>query len=210
MGKQEVIERIRKARVIPVVRTSAVERAVEVCEALLAGRMPVLEITMTVPGAVDVIRHFASSAEAPLVGAGTVLDAETARECAEAGAAFIVTPSFVPEVMRFCDEEDIFVIAGALTPTEVLNAHRAGADAVKVFPVTAVGGSRYLSVLKPVFPQIEMIPTGGIKLEDAAGIIEAGALAVGIGDRLTSGTPEEIVAACEELRERLGIAHSAS
>jgi 2-dehydro-3-deoxyphosphogluconate aldolase / (4S)-4-hydroxy-2-oxoglutarate aldolase len=182
MNKTEVLNRIRDTGLIPVVRAESADQAVRAVKALLAGGLDVLEVTMTVPGAIEVIRVLAAEHGADaLIGAGTVLDPETAQACIHAGAKFIVSPALNEETIEFCRERDIAVFPGALTPTEVLRAWKAGADAVKVFPAGAVGGASYLKALKAPLPQIELIPTGGVSLKTAAGFIVAGAMALGVG-----------------------------
>lgn len=182
MNKTDVLNRIRATGLVPVVRADSAEHAMRAVAALRAGGLDVLELTMTVPGAIDVIRALCSdSASNALIGAGTVLDPETAQSCIEAGAQFIVSPALNEETVKFCREQDVAVFPGALTPTEVVRAWRAGADAVKVFPAGAVGGASYLKALKAPLPQIELIPTGGVSLKTAADFIRAGAMALGVG-----------------------------
>ncbi|HEV2707906.1 MAG TPA: bifunctional 2-keto-4-hydroxyglutarate aldolase/2-keto-3-deoxy-6-phosphogluconate aldolase [Pyrinomonadaceae bacterium] len=182
MNKQEVLSRIREVGVVPVVRASSAEEAMQVVEAIKAGGVPVLEITMTVPRAVRVIEQVADRYGADVVvGAGTVLDAETARACILAGATFVVSPSLNTATIELCRRYSVAIMPGALTPTEVVTAWQAGADVVKVFPCGALGGAKYLKSLKAPLPQIEMIPTGGVSLSTAAEFIEAGALALGVG-----------------------------
>jgi 2-dehydro-3-deoxyphosphogluconate aldolase/(4S)-4-hydroxy-2-oxoglutarate aldolase len=182
MNKTWVIQRIRDIGLIPVVRAESADQAMRAVEAIMAGGVSVLEVTMTVPGAIGVIEQLAKafSAEA-LIGAGTVLDRETARACIGAGAQFIVSPSLNEETIAFCRAQEIAIFPGALTPTEVVRAWNAGADAVKVFPAGAVGGASYLKALKAPLPHIELIPTGGVSLKTAADFIKAGAMALGVG-----------------------------
>ena len=182
MNKKEVLRRIEEVGVVPVVRASSAEEAMGVIEAIRAGGVSVLEITMTVPRAVRVIEQVADRYGAEVVvGAGTVLDPETARACILAGAAFVVSPSLNTATIELCRRYSVAVMPGALTPTEVVTAWQAGADVVKVFPCGALGGAKYLKSLKAPLPQIEMIPTGGVSLQTAAEFIEAGALALGVG-----------------------------
>jgi 2-dehydro-3-deoxyphosphogluconate aldolase / (4S)-4-hydroxy-2-oxoglutarate aldolase len=182
MKKQEVLRRIAEVGVLPVVRAASAAEAMQVVEAIKAGGVPVLEITMTVPGAVKVIEQVADRyGSEVVVGAGTVLDPETARACILAGAAFVVSPSLNAATIELCRRYSVAVMPGALTPTEVVTAWQAGADVVKVFPCGALGGAKYLKSLKAPLPQIEMIPTGGVSLQTAAEFIEAGALALGVG-----------------------------
>jgi 2-dehydro-3-deoxyphosphogluconate aldolase/(4S)-4-hydroxy-2-oxoglutarate aldolase len=173
------VDRIREIGVVPVVRASSSEEALAAVEAIRAGGIPILEITMTVPGAVKIIEELAK--REALIGAGTVLDAETARQCIDAGAKFIVSPALDIPTIETCNALDVPVFPGALTPTEIVTAWKAGADAVKVFPANAVGGATYLKSLKAPLPQIELIPTGGVSLKNAGELIAAGAFALGVG-----------------------------
>jgi 2-dehydro-3-deoxyphosphogluconate aldolase/(4S)-4-hydroxy-2-oxoglutarate aldolase len=177
-----VLERIREVGIIPVVRATSADEALAAVEAIRAGGIPILEITMTVPGAVQIIAGLARriGGEA-LIGAGTVLDPETARACIDAGARFVVSPSLDVATIETCNTLDVPVFPGALTPTEVVTAWKAGADAVKVFPANAVGGASYLKSLKAPLPQIELIPTGGVNLKTVADFVAAGAFALGVG-----------------------------
>jgi 2-dehydro-3-deoxyphosphogluconate aldolase/(4S)-4-hydroxy-2-oxoglutarate aldolase len=182
MNKSEVVQTIRDVGIIPVVRAQSADEAMMAIDAIRAGGISLLEITMTVPGAVQLIEKVAKryGAEA-LVGAGTVLNAETARACIDAGAQFVVSPSLNLETIEVCRAHDVAVLPGALTPTEVVNAWNAGADFVKVFPAGAVGGPSYLKALKAPLPHIELVPTGGVSLKTAADFIKAGASALGVG-----------------------------
>ena len=177
-----VIEQIRAIGIIPVVRAQSAGEALAAVDAICAGGIPVLEITMTVPGAVQIINELAKRlGDDALIGAGTVLDAATARQCIDAGARFIVSPSLDVPTIEACRTLRVPVFPGAMTPTEVVTAWKAGADAVKVFPANAVGGAAYLKSLKAPLPQIELVPTGGVSLKNIAEYIAAGALAVGVG-----------------------------
>jgi 2-dehydro-3-deoxyphosphogluconate aldolase/(4S)-4-hydroxy-2-oxoglutarate aldolase len=180
--KSEVLARIREVGLVPVVRAQSAEQAVQAVEAIRAGGVPILEITMTVPGAVSVIEELAGRfADDVLVGAGTVLDAETARTCILAGAAFVVSPAVDGRTIECCRRHGVAVLPGALTPTEVLGAWTAGADMVKVFPAGNLGGPSYIKALKAPLPQVELVPTGGVSLDNAAAFIRAGAAALGVG-----------------------------
>ena len=182
MNKSEVLKQIKDTGVIPVVRATTADEAMRAIDAIREGGISVLEITMTVPGAVGVIEQVAARfGNDALVGAGTVLDAETAKACIAAGAQFIVSPALNMETIAFCREQDVAVMPGALTPTEVVQAWNAGADFVKVFPAGAVGGASYLKALKAPLPHIELVPTGGVSLKTAADFIKAGAAALGVG-----------------------------
>ena len=202
MTKSEVIQRIRDIGVIPVVRASSAAEAIQVVEAIKAGGVSILEITMTVPGAVSVIEQLVKRfGDETVVGAGTVLDPEVASACISVGAQFIVSPALNLETIKCCGDQDIPVMPGALTPTEVVTAWNAGADFVKVFPCGAVGGASYIKSLKAPLPQIELVPTGGVSLKTAASFIEAGAAAIGVGADLVSvkairdGEPEKVTEA---------------
>lgn len=177
-----VVERIREVGLVPVVRAASADEALAAVEAIRAGGIPILEITLTVPGAVEIIRELSRRiGDEALIGAGTVIDAETAKQCIDAGARFIVSPALDIPTIELCRRNDVPVFPGALTPTEILTAWRAGANAVKVFPANAVGGATYIKSLKAPLPQIELLPTGGVSLKTAADFIAAGAFALGVG-----------------------------
>src|SRR3982750_3451332 len=202
MNRQDVLKRIEETGVVPVVRASSAEEAMQVIEAIRAGGVTVLEITMTVPRAVRVIEQVADRyGDEVVVGAGTVLDAETARVCILAGATFVVSPSLNLATIEMCRRYSVVVTPGALTPTEVVTAWASGADAVKIFPCSAMGGAKYLKSLKAPLPQVLMIPTGGVSLATAAEFIEAGAFALGVGADLVdtkairAGQPEKVTEA---------------
>lgn len=178
----EVTGRIRDVGILPVVRATSAAEAMMAVEAIRAGGIPILEITLTVPGAVEIIADLTRRlGDAALVGAGTVLDAGSAERCIDAGARFVVSPSLDLPTVELCRRRGVAVFPGALTPTEIVTAWRAGADAVKVFPANAVGGAAYVRSLKAPLPQIELIPTGGVSLGTVAQLIGAGALALGVG-----------------------------
>lgn len=182
MEKSQVLERIKSIGIIPVVRASSGEEALAAVEAIKAGGLSVLEITMTVPGAIGIIEQIAKRyGDEVLVGAGTVLSAETAKDCLAAGAQFVVSPALNLETIAFCRDAGCAIMPGALTPTEVVTAWSAGADMVKVFPCGAMGGASYIKSLKAPLPQIELVPTGGVSLTTAASFIEAGSAAIGVG-----------------------------
>jgi 2-dehydro-3-deoxyphosphogluconate aldolase/(4S)-4-hydroxy-2-oxoglutarate aldolase len=182
MHKNQVIQQIRDIGIIPVVRASSADEAMRAIDAIREGGVSVLEITMTVPGAVNVIAQVAASyGDEVIVGAGTVLDAETARACILNGAQFVVSPSLNLETIACCRRYGVAVLPGALTPTEVVTAWTAGADFVKVFPAGSLGGASYIKSLKAPLPQIEMVPTGGVSLKTAADFIKAGSSALGVG-----------------------------
>ena len=154
-------------------------------EAVAEGGIPIVEITMTVPGAIEVIRELVkSNSSGILIGAGTVLDADAARRCRDAGAEFLVSPALNVETIEFATKENLLMMAGALTPTEIVKAWKAGADFVKVFPCGQVGGAKYIKAIKGPLPQIPLVPTGGVNLNTAAEFLEAGAEALGVGGEL--------------------------
>ena len=182
MNKTEVIKQIKDTGLIPVVRATSADEAMRVIDAIREGGVSVLEVTMTVPGAVGVIEQLTKKYGSDvLVGAGTVLDAETARACMLSGAQFVVSPALNLETIECCRRYGVAVLPGALTPTEVVQAWTAGADFVKVFPAGALGGASYLKALKAPLPHIELVPTGGVSLKTAADFIKAGASALGVG-----------------------------
>ncbi len=185
MMKSQILDRIHEVGLVPVLRARSHEEAMAIALAVEKGGVPILEITMTVPGALEVIRQVvAQCGTRVLVGAGTVLDPETARLCILAGAQFVVSPSLKLSTIEMCHRYSIPVFPGALTPTEVVTAWEAGADAVKVFPCSALGGASYLKALKAPLPQIELIPTGGVSLSTAEQFLAAGSFALGVGGDL--------------------------
>ncbi|MET0752751.1 MAG: bifunctional 4-hydroxy-2-oxoglutarate aldolase/2-dehydro-3-deoxy-phosphogluconate aldolase [Pyrinomonadaceae bacterium] len=182
MEKQKVLKFIRREKLVPVVRATTADEALQAVETLASNGIKIFEITLTTPGAIELMRELGDADNAEiLIGAGTVLSVAQAEKCVEAGAKFIVSPVFNPEIVEFCNENEIAVMPGALTPTEVFAAWIAGADCVKVFPCEAMGGAKYLKALKSVFPNIEVMPTGGVSLETIADFLEAGAFSVGVG-----------------------------
>lgn len=202
MTRQAIAERIIEIGILPVVRAASGAEAIAVGDALGEGGIRALEITMTVPGAVNVIAEaVARYGDEFLIGAGTVLDAEQARACLDAGARFVVSPIVDAETIAVCREANVPVLPGALTPTEVVQAWRAGADFVKVFPCSAVGGASYIKALKAPLPHIPLVPTGGVTLETIGAFFAAGASAVGVGGdlcdllALRAGRREKLVAA---------------
>lgn len=217
MAKTEILQRIRDIGIIPVVRASSADEAIQVVEAIRAGGVSLLEITMTVPGAVQVIETLTKKfGDEAIVGAGTVLDAQIANACIAAGATFIVSPALNIETIAFCREHDVVVMPGALTPTEVVTAWNAGADFVKVFPCGAMGGASYIKSLKAPLPQIELVPTGGVTLNTAASFIQAGAAAIGVGADLVdvkairAGHPERVTEAARAYVETVRDARAAA
>jgi 2-dehydro-3-deoxyphosphogluconate aldolase/(4S)-4-hydroxy-2-oxoglutarate aldolase len=182
MNKTAVIQQIRELGLIPVVRAGSADEAMRAIDAIKKGGVSILEITMTVPGALNVIEKVvARYGSEAVVGAGTVLDAETARACILNGAQFVVSPSLDVETIACCRRYGVAVLPGALTPTEVVHAWTCGADFVKVFPAGALGGVSYIKALKAPLPQVELVPTGGVSLATAGDFIKAGASALGVG-----------------------------
>jgi len=182
--KERNLQDIIDCGVVAIVRVGSAQEVVEVCGAIAKGGVKPIEVTMTVPGAIDAIKEFKSAMKGEvLVGAGTVLDPETARAVILAGAEFVVSPNLNLKVIEVCHRYGKVVIPGTLTPTEILTAWEAGADIVKVFPAGAVG-PRYLRDIKGPFPQIRLTPTGGVNLENTPDFIRAGAVAVSVGTSL--------------------------
>jgi 2-dehydro-3-deoxyphosphogluconate aldolase / (4S)-4-hydroxy-2-oxoglutarate aldolase len=206
MNKNDVKKRIAEVGIVPVVRAASPREAQMAAEAVCQAGITIVEITMTVPGAVEVIADLArNSGSGVLIGAGTVLDTEAARRCLDAGAQFLVSPSLDLKTVEFAVQQGVFMMAGALTPTEILTAWRAGSDYVKVFPCSAVGGAKYIKALRGPFPQIPLVPTGGVNLNTAAEFLEAGSVALGVGGELVqsaalkAGKPDLIVEAAQLL-----------
>ena len=192
MGKPEQLRRVKESGIVAVIRAKSGELLADVAESLLAGGVGVMEVTFTVPGALRVLERVADRVgDRTLLGAGTVLDAETARSAMLAGAEFIVSPSTNVDVIRICRRYDKAVMPGALTPTEVVTAWEAGADIVKVFPADAAGGAKYLKALKGPLPQVDLMPTGGVNLDTAADFLKAGAVALGVGGALVEAKAVE-------------------
>jgi len=182
--KQEVCALIEKVGVIPAIRVSSTEDARFAAEAVNRGGIPIVEMTMTVPGACELIAELVHAHPKLVVGAGTVLTIDTARKCLDSGAGFLTAPSFDPRILEFAAKENVAVLPGALTPTEVVGAWEAGADFVKVFPCSLVGGERYIKALKTALPAIRLIAAGGVNQQTAEDFIVAGASAIGVGTEL--------------------------
>jgi 2-dehydro-3-deoxyphosphogluconate aldolase/(4S)-4-hydroxy-2-oxoglutarate aldolase len=183
MNKAEVCEQIKKIGIIPAIRVSSTEEAHFAAEAVMQGGIPIVEITMTVPDAVALISHLVHHHEKMIVGAGTVLDTETARKCMDAGASFLTAPGFDLAIVEYAAKANVTVFPGALTPTEIVTAWKAGSDFVKVFPC-ALGGPQYIKALKTALPQIPLIAAGGVTQQTAGNFILAGATAIGVGTDL--------------------------
>ncbi len=198
MQKAAVLAELRAIGLVPVLRAESVEKALALAEAIAAGGVTALEITMTVPGAMQVMRKLAEKRSDLLIGAGTVLDPETARMCILEGAQFVVSPALNIGTIEMCHRYSVAVLPGALTPTEIVTAWQAGADVVKVFPASAMGGAAYLRSIKAPLPQVELIPTGGVSLATAEEFLKAGAFALGVGADLVDakamaeGRPEQV------------------
>jgi 2-dehydro-3-deoxyphosphogluconate aldolase / (4S)-4-hydroxy-2-oxoglutarate aldolase len=184
MNKQDVCDRIQEIGIVPAVRVSSAEDARFAAEAVSSGGIPIVEITMTVPGAIDVISDLVKHAPDMIVGAGSVLDTEMAHRCINAGAKFITTEGFDSHVVEFAVKGDTVIFPGALTPTEVIRAWKAGCDFVKVFPCAQVGGESYIRALKAPLPRVPLIAAGGVNQHTAANFILAGAVALGVGGDL--------------------------
>ena len=185
MASSEVRDRIEQLGIIPIVRTETRELARQAAEALVLGGADVVEITTGVPDAPGLIQELCARYGASVtIGAGTVLSVEDARMCLEAGARFLVAPTFEAAVVRFALERDVAIVPGALTPREVAAAWAGGATLVKVFPCAAVGGPAYLEALAEVLPEVRLVPTGGVKLENLAAYLDAGARAFGVAGEL--------------------------
>ena len=216
MTIDEVIRRIEEIGIVPVVRASSVEEATHAVEAICAGGIPVVEITMTVPNAISVIREVAQEyGSKVLIGAGTVTTAEQAQSCLRAGAEFLVSPGLAASVLAVAKASGKLAIPGALTPTELMNAQEHGAQLVKIFPCGNVGGPKYLRSLKAPFPNASLIPTGGVNAANAADFIAAGAFALGVGADLVDaaalrdGDLEKIISTAKELVQAVTSARAA-
>jgi 2-dehydro-3-deoxyphosphogluconate aldolase / (4S)-4-hydroxy-2-oxoglutarate aldolase len=184
MDKNEVCGLIRDIGIIPAIKVASVEDAHFATDAICHGGIPIVEITMTIPGAVGLIAHLARYHQKVLIGAGTVLDTETARQSVDAGARFLTAPGLELELVEFAAKENLAVLPGALTPTEVMNAWKAGSDFIKVFPCSQVGGESYIKALKTALPQVQLIAAGGVNQQTAANFILSGATAIGVGTEL--------------------------
>jgi 2-dehydro-3-deoxyphosphogluconate aldolase/(4S)-4-hydroxy-2-oxoglutarate aldolase len=185
MTRQAICERIERTAIVPVIRAPSVETAIAAARAVYEGGVDIVEITMTVPGALDVIAKLSAEFEGRvLVGAGTVLDASTARACITAGAQFVVSPGLDLETIAACHALERPCCPGVLTPTEVITAYRARADICKVFPCSAMGGADYLKALRAPLPYVKFMPTGGVDMNTAATYLKAGAVALGFGAAL--------------------------
>ena len=186
-AKDSTLETIRRVGIIPVIRAPDTDAAIAIVEALADAVLTIAEVTMTVPDAISAIGTIAKRfGDRVLVGAGTVTDAETAKRSIDAGARFVVSPCLVPPVVHAATRAGVAVLPGALTPTEIFEAHKLGADMVKVFPAANVGGASYLRALRGPFPGIPLVPTGGVTLDNIRDMFDAGAVAVGVGSEMIS------------------------
>jgi 2-dehydro-3-deoxyphosphogluconate aldolase/(4S)-4-hydroxy-2-oxoglutarate aldolase len=217
MNKEEVKKKIEAVGIIPVVRAASSEEACMAAEAVRQGGIPIVEITMTVPGAVEVIAALVKQCGADvLIGAGTVRNPEAARRCLDAGAQFLVSPGTNAKTIEFAASRGVVMMAGALTPTEVDFAWQLGIDYVKIFPCSAVGGASYIKALKGPFPEIPFIPTGGVNLQTAADFLKAGSAALGVGGELVqaaalkAGKPEIITETARKFVEIIRAARTVS
>ena len=186
MNKNEVRSRIEQVGIIPSVRVSSADDAMFAAEAVYRGGIPIVEVTLTVPGAMEVISHLVKNAPEMIVGAGSVLDVVTARLCLKAGAKFLTSDGIDLDVVKFAVQENVVIFPGALTPTDVIAARKAGSDFVKIVPCGQVGGDSYIRALKAMFPSVSLIAAGGVNQKTAYGFILAGATALGIGKELVS------------------------
>ena len=185
MEKREIFNRMVAEGLLPVIRASSAREAIDVAEAIKEGGVSFLEITMTVQGAIDVIKELTQKYRDEIVmGAGTILDPETGRAALLAGAQFIVSPALNLDLIQLAHRYSAVVIPGAMTPTEILTAWNAGADMVKVFPAAQLGGPEYLKAIRGPLPQVLLVPTGGVNLQNAGAFIKAGATALGVGGEL--------------------------
>ncbi|MCE7961843.1 MAG: bifunctional 4-hydroxy-2-oxoglutarate aldolase/2-dehydro-3-deoxy-phosphogluconate aldolase [Acidobacteria bacterium ACB1] len=184
MTKDDVISRISRTGILPVIRAASSDEARRAIDAICAGGIDTIEVTLTIPNAVTLIETLTQELPAVLFGAGTVLTADDAKGCIDAGAKFIISPATDRDMIRTCNENETVVMPGALTPTEIVGAIAAGADVVKVFPVGALGGVNYIRSLLAPLPDLKLVPTGGITIDTAASFIKAGCLAVGLGSDL--------------------------
>jgi 2-dehydro-3-deoxyphosphogluconate aldolase/(4S)-4-hydroxy-2-oxoglutarate aldolase len=197
MTRQQVRERIQEIGIIPAIRVSSSQDAIFAAEAITRSGIPIVEVTMTIPGAHEVVSELARNHSEVIVGAGTVLDLETARRCLDAGVKFLTSTGLDLQVVEFAVQHDVVVFPGALTPTEVIAAWQAGPDFVKIFPCSALGGPAYIRALKGPFPHVPLIASGGVTQHTAPDFLRAGAVALGIGGELI---PHEAIRLHQEHR----------
>jgi 2-dehydro-3-deoxyphosphogluconate aldolase/(4S)-4-hydroxy-2-oxoglutarate aldolase len=199
MEKEKVCAKIQEVGIVPAVRTSSAEEARFAAEVIAKSGIPIVEITMTVPGAIDVISYLTKNLPDVIVGAGTLLDLETTRVCVDAGVQFLTSPGLDVKIVEFAAKGNLTVMAGALTPTEVITAWKAGSDFVKVFPCAQVGGDSYIRALRGPLPRVPLVAAGGVNQQTAGKFILAGAVALGIGRELI---PKEALQQRQEGRIR--------
>lgn len=184
--KEKAMKLIYDTGLIPIIRVESADIAFKVADAFLDGDINIIEVTMSVPGAVDVVEQLIERyGEKVLIGTGTVLDSKMAEEVIKAGSEFIVSPNYSRDLIETAKKHDKPIIPGALTPTEIFDAYTMGADAVKVFPCGNVGGADYLKAIRAPLPHIPLVPTGGVSLETAGPLLDAGAYALGVGGAIT-------------------------
>lgn len=217
MTKQEILTLIRDTGIVPIVRVQKASDALKIAEAIQHGGLKVVEVTMTVPGAIGVLEKIADQfGDRMVLGAGTVLDPETARSCMLAGAHFFVTPSLNLATIAMALRYSRPIMPGALTPTEIVTAWEAGADMVKVFPCEAMGGAKYIKAVKAPLPQIELVPTGGVDIDNCVDFLKAGASAVAVGSQLVDsklvaqGEFQKIEALAQQFVQKIREARSQS
>jgi 2-dehydro-3-deoxyphosphogluconate aldolase/(4S)-4-hydroxy-2-oxoglutarate aldolase len=215
MQNTDVVSRLKELGIVPIVRTASAESAIRAVEAIAEAGVPCAEITMTVDGAIRALEKVADKfGDKIILGAGTVLDPETARACMLAGAEFFVTPSLNTRTIELVKRYSKAIFPGALTPTEIVAAWEAGADAVKVFPCSALGGAKYIKALRGPFPQIEFVPTGGVNLDTVGEFLAAGCCAVGVGSELidaknaASGNYAVFVERARQFRQKIAEARA--
>jgi len=213
MTSEQILQRIGEIGIVPVVRASSSQHALDAVEAIEAGGIPIVEITMTVPNAVATIREVVQRCgDRVLVGAGTVCNAAQARECLDAGAQFLVSPGLSVAVLEVARTLGALAIPGALTPTEIMAAAEAGAKVIKIFPCGSVGGAKYIKALRGPFPDLLFIPTGGVSPANAPEFFASGAFAIGMGSDLVDavalreGRKHEVVQTCRAVRNTVQIA----
>jgi len=211
MNKAKVLESIKKVGVVAVVRAESKEQALKITQAAVLGGIKAIEITFTVPGALEIIKELAKHYEGTdvIIGGGTVLDVETAKKAVDAGAKYIVSPCFVAEIVEFCVKNEIAVMPGAMTVREAFMCMQAKADIIKIFPGELFGPAIIKSIKGP-FPNAQMMPTGGVSAQNVAQWIDAGVVAVGAGGSLTAGAKtgdyESITKIAKELVENVALA----
>jgi 2-dehydro-3-deoxyphosphogluconate aldolase/(4S)-4-hydroxy-2-oxoglutarate aldolase len=184
--KKKALDRIEKTGIIPIIRVDSSETAMRVADAFLEGGVRIIEVTFSVPGATDVVRQLADElGDKVLIGTGTVLNAKMVEDALAAGSEFIVSPGYSKELIEATKKHSKLCIPGAMTPTEILDAYNLGSDAVKVFPCGNLGGAKYIKAVRAPLPHIPLVPTGGVNLETAGPLLEAGAFALGVGSAIT-------------------------